>query len=655
MAKKTSPKMYGRAIVQPQTLDKEKREVEVVFATETPVFRFGWNEDYNEVLSCEENSVRTERIDKGLPVFDNHNTWTVSAQLGRATEVWFDNREAHARIQFSKRTQVEDLFQDITDGIVTGISVGYRVFKYVREPNGEGELPVYRAIDWMPTEISFAPLPADINSGVRSQNQENEVEIVESQNNKRTMEPNNGTPGAEEVTTPPAQTMTVTEGNRTEPPAGNQSPVVNVEEIRTAATQEERTRLDAILVSVRAAKLSDTYGIELYLSKKTVEECRQDIISKMVAGQTPPVSGQHTAGVGVEGIEKKRDAIQEAILHRVYPSVFKLKDGKNEYRGMTLMEIGKELLADRGVSVRGLEKSKIVDMVFSRAHSTSDFPILFEGAIEKMLRAEYVFASESWNKIARETSVSDFREKGLYQIADEGGMTKTPEGGEIKYTTLKEAKQRIYVEKFARGIRFTREAFINDDLDALERIPMYFVRGWDKLRGDLVWQLITKNVKMEDGKNLFSTEHNNLLTGAKSVLSEEGLETSLMAFRMQKDLSDNVIRVTPKTITVPPQLEVKAKKLLTAIQASNTTDVNVFSGAYDILVEPRLVDAPTAWYLMADPNEIDGLYYAYLDGNSGLRVNSEENFNRDTMDYAVRAEFGTAAVDFRGMVKMAGA
>jgi hypothetical protein len=180
------------------------------------------------------------------------------------------------------------------------------------------------------------------------------------------------------------------------------------------------------------------------------------------------------------------------------------------------------------------------------------------------------------------------------------------------------------------------------------------MRDWDEIRGSLVWGLITKNVIMSDGKALFSADHKNLGSGPGAILNETGLEAALLMFRTQKALGgERLIRVNPRTIIVPPQLEIKAKKLLTAIQASTTTDVNVFANAYNIIMEPRLTN-PSTWYLMADPNEIDGLYYAYLDGNDGLRVNSEDDFNTDTMKYAVRGEFGASAVDYRGMVKMIG-
>ena len=129
---------------------------------------------------------------------------------------------------------------------------------------------------------------------------------------------------------------------------------------------------------------------------------------------------------------------------------------RREFRGMTMVEIGRELLSERGISTRGMDRSEVAKTFFSRAHSTSDFPLLFEGVINKMLRAQYEFAPEFWDKIARQTSVDDFRARGLYSAGVVNGMKKIPEGGEIKYTTLKESKETIRVETFGEGISYTR-------------------------------------------------------------------------------------------------------------------------------------------------------------------------------------------------------
>lgn len=642
------PKQFGRALIQPATLDKENRTVDVVFATETPVFRAGWEEDYDEILSCEAAAVRMERINKGLPVVDSHSTYSVFKQLGRTEKVWFDEkkREIWARIKFSQRAEVVDLFKDIEDGIVGDISVGYRVYKFEREPQAVGKNPIYRAVDWIPTEISFCSVPADVNSGTRSATtEENEVIIIDKQ---RTMNTNTDTtpatvPTPAPATTPPAQ--------RAEP---TPVPAPDLDKIRKDATDNERTRLNTILTSVRAAGLPDSFAIELYTSENSVEHCRHEIILKAVGKQTPAPNGSHTSSVGEEAIDKKRTAIEGVVLNRVAPGTFKLAEDAREFRGMSMIEIARELLAERGINTRGEDKNGIAKIVFgSRMHSTSDFPLLFENVIDKMLRADYNFAPEFWHLIARQTSVNDFREKGLYQVESINGMKEISEGGDIQYTTLAESKQTIRVKSYAEGIKFTRQAFINDDLGALSIIPQRFVKDWDEKRGDLVWSLIMDNVKMHDGKTLYSTDHNNLITGATSALSEAGLTAALVKAKTQTGLGNRRIRVTPKFLIVPPELEVTALKLITAITASTTKDVNVFTNKFDVIVEPRLTNA-NEWYLMSDPAAVEGLLYAYLDGNEALRTSTEENFDSDSMKFAVRGEFGAAAIDHRGTIKSAG-
>ena len=179
--------LYGRALVQPTTIDQEAREVDVVCATEKMVTRFGWEEDYDEMLVCEAGAIRMDRANQGLPLLDCHNAYTVHSQLGRTVKVWInESRQLCARVRFSSRPEVAGIFQDVVDGIVKGISVGYEIYKFEREERPNGARPIYRAIDWMPSELSLAPVPADIDSGIRAGQQQHPVEIVRKQTTNTT-------------------------------------------------------------------------------------------------------------------------------------------------------------------------------------------------------------------------------------------------------------------------------------------------------------------------------------------------------------------------------------------------------------------------------------------------------------------------------------
>lgn len=705
--------LYGRALVQPTTIDQEAREVDVVCATEKMVTRFSWDEDYDEMLVCEASAVRMDRANQGLPLLDCHNSYSVHSQVGRTVKVWInESRQLCARVRFSSRPEVAGLFQDVVDGIVKGISVGYEIYKFEREERPNGARPIYRATDWMPIEISLAPLPADIDSSIRTGQQQHPVEIINKRitntttNMKKTRATETGKTMEYVVEGDPVKqgdivtvdgvkgvalsdgevgdtiTLTLIEEEVTPTDSDeaktNEDVVAAAEDAAAAAedaaaaakdaaaavteatggteqTEENRKRTQAIQQMARAAGLSADYALALVGTDLTVEQCSTAIMRRLAKrSQENGVNGNHSVrATGLDAGTKKRMAVENALLHRIYPSKFSLDAGAREFRGMTMVEIGRELLSERGINTRGLDRSEVAKMVFNRAHSTSDFPLLFEGVINKMLRAQYEFAPEFWDKIARQTSVDDFRARGLYSAGVANGMKKIPEGGEIKYTTLKESKEQIRVETFGEGISYTRQAFINDDLGVFSIIPSAFVRHWDMLRGNLVWGLLTDNVKMSDGKGIFDATHGNLLTGASSALSEESLAAAKTAMMKQKDIAGQIIRMVPRYLIVSPENEMMAKKLVTATTPVKFEDVNVFAGAFDVIVEPRLTD-PKAWYLMADPYAVDSLYYAYLEGNEGLRVDSTEEFKTDSMDYAVRGDFGAAAIDYRGIVKAAG-
>lgn len=686
--------MYTRALIQPATLDTEAREVDVVFITETPVTRFGWTEDYDEVLVCEASAIRMERANRGLPVLDCHRMDSVFNQVGRSIKVWInDQRQLCARVKFSQRKEVAGLFQDITDGIVKDISGGYAIYKYEREEQPNGQIPIYRATDWMPTEISLAPVQADANSEIRTGLPQHTVEIINKRTsntinmkNKRTTEPGKTvdyTVEGDPVKTGDIVTVDDVKGVALSDGEVGDTVTLTLIETETAATddtaddearatedaaatsddvgasddttddnkpqaKDTRQRVASIQQMARAAGLSDGYALALVGTNLTLDQCSRAIMRRM--SQRKGVNSTQGISLGLDGLTKKRMAVENALLHRIAPKQFTLDGGAREFRGMTMVEIGRELLTEQGVSTRGMDKSEVANVFFKRSMSSTDFPILFEGVIQKMLRAQYEFAPEYWDKIARQTSVEDFRAKGLYSAGIVNGMKKIAEGGEIKYTTLKESKETIRVESFAEGIRFTRQAFINDDLGVFSIIPSSFVRHWNTTRGNLVWGLITDNVKMSDNKTLFHADHGNLITGA---LTESSLAAAKTALSKQRDVAGELIRILPRFLVVSPENEMMAKKLITATTPTKTEDVNVFAGAFDVIVEPRLTN-PGEWYLMADPYAIDSLYYAYLEGNEALRVDSSEEFKTDSMDYAVRGDFGAAAIDHRGIVKASG-
>ena len=139
-------------------VDEESRTVRLSFSSEEPVERwFG-----NEVLSHNPEHVRMDRLEAGAPLLWNHNT---DVQIGRVESASIENGRGEAVVRFSKSARGEELYQDVLDGIATNVSVGYRINEMVLDEDDK-ESETYRAVDWMPHEISLVSVPADFGVGV---------------------------------------------------------------------------------------------------------------------------------------------------------------------------------------------------------------------------------------------------------------------------------------------------------------------------------------------------------------------------------------------------------------------------------------------------------------------------------------------------------
>jgi len=157
---------------------------------------------------------------------------------------------------------------------------------------------------------------------------------------------------------------------------------------------------------------------------------------------------------------------------------------------------------------------------------------------------------------------------------------------------------------------------------------------------------------MSDGKALHHVDHGNIAATAGPP-DEVTLSAARLAMRKQTGPAGALITVTPRFVLIPPDMETKVEKLLTAIQAMTTDDVNVFSKLVPV-VEPRLTSA-TRWWLVADKAEVDGLEYAHLAGAPGPQTESRAGFEVDGVQTKVRLDFGAGFVDWRGWYTNAGA
>ena len=415
-----------------------------------------------------------------------------------------------------------------------------------------------------------------------------------------------------------------------------------------AAIKSERQRSVDIRHCVRAAGLDDAVAESMITEGVQIDAARKSVIDQLAQRQAAAPTVQHVSIV--EDASDKRQACLEAALEARVGLGEWTEQAKSE-RSSSMLDMAKESLSRSGANVVGMSKSEIAHRAM---HSTSDFPLLLSNIARKSLQGAYEAEAQTWRPLARQRNLSDF--KPVFEVAINGQILpeELSEGGEYKAATVTESQTSWSLKSYAKKIRVTRNLIINDDLDALSRIPQMIGRGMSLFESNQMWALLTSNPTMgEDSKVLFHADHDNSGTGAIGV---DALSDARFAMRNQSDPAGNRVNLGAKYLVIPTALETAAEQFLAPFTPAQIGNVNPFSGKLQIIAEPRLDDASsTAYYVTADPSQVDMLVYGYLEGEAGPQVTTLDERDPDGTTILARLDFGASVLNHRGFYKSTGA
>ncbi len=648
-AEKSVSALKATAKFSPKSLNEEARTIDVVFATETPVRTFSWEDgSVNEILSMIPEHIRMDRINGGAPVLDNHVRYNGTAGvLGVVENARVEDGIGVATLRFSKRADVEPVWSDIKDGILRGVSVGYRVHKY-EVTKEDGKLPSYRATDWEPFEISLAPVQADEKSQVRN----NEEKIITNHNKQM----NELEKRALAAGLP--QSATLAEVERAEKESKERADKA-VSDAAKSAVESERARATDITDAVRSAGLPAEKAEKMIKDGITIDAARKLIIDGL-AETNAEIKGRTSteATVGADKLDKKREAMVEALTFRANPSGAPSEAAK-EFAGMNLLDMARESLEDINVSTRGMSARAIAQQALGISErgymSSSDFPNLLASTVNRTLRKAYTLQEPTFKPFASRGTFKDFRSKTVIQLGDVTKMKQVQEGGEYEYGNMPEVAENYKANKYGLIIPITWEAITNDDLGAFNRIPTSIANKARQLQADIVYGVLNSSALMADGFAIFSSQHANL-AGAGTVINTASLQAARNAMRTQKDVNGvDVLNITPKYLVVGPAKELEAYQFTSTayVPVGNGTINPTYNAQLTVIVDPRITG--NAWYLMADPSQIDTIEYSFLEGEEELFTEKRMGWEVDGMEIKARMVFNAKAIDFRGMYKNPGA
>lgn len=159
---------YGICRAMITTNESEEYDFEcVAVPSDNKQLKYSYNNDeyFYQVLRTGAENINSERLELGLPIFDNHD-WDKSAEniKGITTSYEFNELGLVVRCKHGARAD-EALKDDIKNKVVRSVSIEGDVELYSIERN-IGQIPIYYAEKWTPTSLSYAPVPQDISAQI---------------------------------------------------------------------------------------------------------------------------------------------------------------------------------------------------------------------------------------------------------------------------------------------------------------------------------------------------------------------------------------------------------------------------------------------------------------------------------------------------------
>jgi hypothetical protein len=669
------PPLSRAATLVPSTFNEADNTIDVVWTTGARVRRFDWYSEsaYEEELAVTPEAVDMSRFDAGtVQVIDCHNvSGGVNAIIGIAVCGSIANGQGTATLKLSTRPEMAGIVADIRAGVIRAISFGYNVTRYeitraIDRTDGVN-MPLYRAAAWQPYEISFVTVPADADASTRSQptngipcefttrapaQSPTQQEIT--MPGTQTGAPNNASTDPTRSATPPMVT----------PPAATPPTLPAVDDAAVRAAHQEAATRAADITDLCTRHNVGQLASGLIRGGNSVDQARAAVLEEL-ARSDASTGGQRNVRIQTTGDEHqiRMAGIEEAMMNRVDARAA-LTDNGRQYRGMGLLEIGREFLEARGVNTRGMARMQLATEMLhyrSGAAGTSDFAFIFANVANKRMRSAYDENQGTYTQWARRApNAPDFKNINIVQLSGAPDLMRTNEHGEFKYGTMNDAGMSYALVTYGRMVALTRQGIINDDLRAFERLVSAFGSSSSRLENRLVYSQLAGNPTMGDGKTLFDASHGNVGTGANSALQLAALKAGRTAMRLQKGAQKEELNLAPNFLIVPASLEQDAYQLTSSnYTPAKPGDVNEFrSGgrtSVEPIVEPVLDGiSTTAWYLASSNSQIDTVEFCYLDGAEGPVIESQAGFEVDGVTWKCRLDFAAAAVDYRGLYQGTG-
>jgi hypothetical protein len=598
------------------SFNDDEMSFKAVVATESMALRYNMELGYYHELLTLDQSVILDRVaSEGAPLLWEHRDF-----IGRVQKAWIQNRQLYADLIFSKNAPLAtQVYRDFKDGVLTKFSIGYTVG--LLEDTGKRDAstghPIMAAKKVRIFEVTATPMAQDNATGVRNLDNTEICEVIKLQ--ERVMELEN----VQEV--PKIQHSDA--------------------EIIARAIAETEERIEFLYRQKAKHDLSDDFISDLIKRKVTKGDCGVLILESLETRQNEHKPAPEQTRIEVTGDHRQKiiDFSTDALIAKNLPQANIKIANDNPYRNYTLMDIGRELLEDSGISTRGLPPVNL----FKRLQGMDAFKALQANFAARTLQNGYQSVVRSWEPFIVRRPVRNFADI-LISRASRAPRLRKVIGGNVKQGSL--AADEIETTKLASystWLALERQAIISDELGQFTEEIWAFGIMSGLLESQLIYAQLINNAVMSDGKTFFSADHGNVGTG--ETLDVDGLSTARKAIRSQKSSTNDPIQLDMSCIITGTSLQTKAEQLLyIGINPASVDQVNPFKGKYAIVSDSLLDDNPEIWIASTSKERNPIGILGYLDGQEGPYVETDTDITIDGTRFRYGIDVVAKLIDWRG-------
>jgi hypothetical protein len=273
-------------------------------------------------------------------------------------------------------------------------------------------------------------------------------------------------------------------------------------------------------------------------------------------------------------------------------------------------------MAEIELRVKGIKESfesETVDQM-NEAMTTAHFSYYFADALSRKFLKDYAYQQGSWRNYTFADTAPDFRDVDRFRMSEPGTLRLRREKAEMKAGEVHDSEVHYGVEEYSEQFDISWRTIQNDDLGKLRQTPLKMAQAAARFEDAFVSALYDNAVTQATLAGLGAP------WSGTGRLTAANLAIGINAMKQRPAVAGgDLVQINRIHLVIPPVLEIQANTILESVLMAGvaTNDKNVL-GRYiaGVWTDPYIAfTAPNIpWYLFADPNEVETVPVARLQG-----------------------------------------